>query len=803
MLELIRMHQLNIMLILAGVCGLVAFFASITTYMSKRRKITLILLEVSGMFLLVFDRYAYVFRGDVSYTGYWMVRVSNFMVFLLTLCSLLLFNLYLTDLLLVEGGMKKMPEVIRISCIILAVGIVILIISQFTGLYYTFNEKNEYVRSSSFILSYLFPVVSLVLSIVAIFRYAGVFSKEIRMSLKLFSMAPLFAAALQFFVYGLSLINISIALMCLVVYVFSLVDMNHVLQKAHRQEIEYLEEQRKNMSTLFEETAVSISSAIDINKSHTSGHSSRVAVYSREIARVSGESEEICEQAYFAGLLHDVGKLGIPDAILNKKGELTGDEEMILREHAVEGSKMLSGIRSYPYLGDVARYHHERYDGKGYPDGLKGEDIPKLARIVAVADAYDIMTSDRIYRGALPQPRVREDFLKESGLRFDPVYAKAMLKMIDSDKDYSLRESTDSEIRKMKTELDCEGYRSDISVGVPVKNSTMRVRFRFTPKKGDNEKFAIPTLILFDSLDGCVHNSEQAIVEYNYVEYAEVWFDGHTISTRARNIEMRQFRNVSSREATPLNMLEAVRRSGIVEYTVEAGRYKDHIRIRINSGSQDLECIVALPDNTRYTYIALTGESCLITGISIDEIGPAPAEGDIPRIADEIVYTDRMESDLKNIQIDTKRSDHTSGVEIQDGMRIAFHSRSLPASHLVWHCPYVVLYQSKDKKVHGEGYRELVLVRLDGEIEEVNPEIDNRMVVTKTEAFDGWDTWKNANRRGMEYIVNFRKRGNRITVTAENAGIVIKNTTVIESEGTGVYAALTGDQVALTDIRVI
>ena len=192
------------MLILAGMCGLVAFFASITTYMSKRRKISLILLEVSGMFLLVFDRYAYVFRGDVSYTGYWMVRVSNFMVFLLTLCSLLLFNLYFTDLLLVEGGMKKMPEVIRLSCIILAVGIVVLIISQFTGLYYTFNEKNEYVRSSSFILSYLFPVVSLVLSIVAIFRYAGVFSKEIRMSLKLFSMAPLFAAVHGIWKNGIS-----------------------------------------------------------------------------------------------------------------------------------------------------------------------------------------------------------------------------------------------------------------------------------------------------------------------------------------------------------------------------------------------------------------------------------------------------------------------------------------------------------------------------------------------------------------------------------------------------------------------
>ena len=803
MIELIRMHQLNIMLVLAGMLGIIAFFVLITSYMSQCRKIALVLLEICGMFLLVFDRYAYIYRGDTSYAGYWMVRISNFMVFLLSLLSVAFFDLYLAELLINDGKLKKMPLPLKISMVNLAVGMILLAASRFAGFYYTFNENNEYVRGRFFLVCFLVPIISLILSIIVIYRYGKLFSREIRISLKLFSIAPLIASAVQLFVYGISLINISIAMMCLVIYACSLIDMNRALAKAHRQEVEYLQEQRKNMSTLFEETAASISAAIDKDKAHTKGHSSRVAEYSREIARVSGESEEVCEQAYFAGLLHDVGKLVIPDAVLEKQGDLTGEEEMILQKHADAGSKILSGIKSYPYLSDVARYHHERYDGKGYPDGLKGDAIPKLARIVAVADAYDIMTSDRIYRGSLPQTRVREDFLKESGFRFDPGYSKAMLKMIDSDKEYKLREKTADAVREIKTKLNCEGYRSDISVGIPVKKSTMRVHFKCTPKKGDNEKFAIPTLIVFDSVDGCVHSNEQAIVENNYVEYAEVWFDGHTISTRARNIEMRQFEVVTTGSKNPLDVIEAVKHSDSTVYTVEAGRYKDHIRIRINGGRHDLECIIALPDNTRYTYIAITGESCDITGIEAMEIGPAPGEGDIPRIADEIIYTDRMESDIKNLQIDTKRSAYTDGVEVQDGMRIAFHSRSLPASHLVWHCPYVVLYHSKDKKVGGEGYRELVLIRLDGEIEEVNPEVENKMVVTKTEDFDGWDTWKAVNKRGMEYIVNFRKRGDKITFTAENAGIVIKNVTVADDDKGEVYAALTGDQVALTDIRVI
>ena len=798
MVEFFKLHQLNIMMILASMCGMMAFFVLIASYMSKRRKASLLLVEVCGMFLLIFDRYAYIFRGNVTFTGYWMVRISNFAVFFLTLAILFFYVMYLSDLLVSDGKIGKVPNRLRVSYFIIIIGELFLILSQFTGLYYSFNEKNEYVRGTGYMLSYVFPTVVLIMTITVVYQYGHIFGKEIRISLELFSVVPLFASGAQLVFYGVSLTNLSIAAMCLLLYIFALINMNKALQKAHNLEVENLEQQRRNMGRLFEETVSSIAEAIDIHKTHYKGHSRRVAEYSRKIAEISGENEETCEQAYFAGMLHDVGKLSTPDAVLDKMGDLSREEEELLEDHAKSGSEMLAGIESYPYLRDVAHYHHERYDGSGYPDGLKGEAIPKLARIVAVADAYDIMTSNRNYRGVLPQIRVREEFLKESGVSFDPAYAKAMLKMIDSDTEYIMRERESDSGKELKTELECGDYRSDISVGIPIKKSTMRIRFKYTPKNRDSEKVQVPTLILFDSLDDCVHNNEQAIVQNNYIEYAEIWFDGHTISTRARNIEMKVFEDYGDFAANDIPRLS---RSTI--YEVEAGRYKDHIRIRIKGGPKDLECIVALPDNTRYTYLALTGENCKITDIDAVEIGPAPDEGDIPRIAEEIVYTDRLESDLKNIQIDVKRGATTDGVVVVDGMRFAFHSMSLPTAHLVWHCPYVVLYHSRDKKIGGEGYRELVLVRLDGEIEEVNPEIDNKMVVNKTADFDSWDTWKARNRRGMEYIVNFRRKGNRITITAENAGIVIKNTTVFDKDDGEVYAALTGDQCVLTDIRVI
>ena len=180
-----------------------------------------------------------------------------------------------------------------------------------------------------------------------------------------------------------------------------------------------------------------LAEAIDAKDTYTHGHSSRVAEYSREIAQRSGYSEPAQNEIYMMALLHDVGKIGVPDAVINKPGRLNDDEFAQIKEHPGKGARILG---SMPELVTGARSHHERFDGRGYPDGLKGLDIPEEARIIAVADAYDAMTSNRSYRRGMEQSKVREQIEKGKGTQFDPKFADIMIQMIDEDKDYRMRE---------------------------------------------------------------------------------------------------------------------------------------------------------------------------------------------------------------------------------------------------------------------------------------------------------------------------------------------------------------------------
>ena len=198
--------------------------------------------------------------------------------------------------------------------------------------------------------------------------------------------------------------------------------------------------QHEKLEKISRQIATTLSGAIDAKDTYTNGHSTRVAEYSREISQRAGFSEEVQDEIYMMGLLHDVGKIGIPDAIINKPAKLTDEEYSIIQKHPVTGAKILKNITEFPKLSTGARWHHERYDGKGYPDGIAGEEIPTEARIIAVADAYDAMSSRRSYRDVLPQAKVREEVEKGKGTQFDPVFAEIMLSMIDEDRDYQMRE---------------------------------------------------------------------------------------------------------------------------------------------------------------------------------------------------------------------------------------------------------------------------------------------------------------------------------------------------------------------------
>ena len=180
---------------------------------------------------------------------------------------------------------------------------------------------------------------------------------------------------------------------------------------------------------------------IDAKDRYTSGHSQRVADYSLAIAKRMGKSSEEQKIIYYAGLLHDVGKIRVSEEIINKPGKLIEEEFNQIRVHPVSGYHILKDIHEDVRIAYGAKYHHERYNGKGYPNGLEGENIPEIARIIGVADAYDAMASNRSYRNALPQEVVRSEIEKGRGQQFDARIADIMLQMIDEDKDYSMCQS--------------------------------------------------------------------------------------------------------------------------------------------------------------------------------------------------------------------------------------------------------------------------------------------------------------------------------------------------------------------------
>ncbi len=209
------------------------------------------------------------------------------------------------------------------------------------------------------------------------------------------------------------------------------------LQKSLSYEVERKTRENQN---LFIHVVKSLADAIDAKDTYTNGHSDRVAEYSREIARRAGYSAKAQEDIYIIGLLHDVGKIGIPDTVINKPDRLTDEEFKIIKTHPVMGAKILKNIKEMPKLAVGARWHHERFGGGGYPDGLKGTDIPEEARIIAVADAYDAMTSRRSYREPLEQEQVKRELINGKGTQFDPRFADIMLSMIEEDTHYKMRE---------------------------------------------------------------------------------------------------------------------------------------------------------------------------------------------------------------------------------------------------------------------------------------------------------------------------------------------------------------------------
>ncbi len=550
------------------------------------------------------------------------------------------------------------------------------------------------------------------------------------------------------------------------------------------------DQEHKNLLKLFEQTATSLANAIDAKDEYTRGHSARVAEYSKKIAELAGKSPAECEDIYYVALLHDVGKIGISEAIINKDGKLTDEEYEEMKKHPVVGNQILSGITEYPYLSIGAHYHHERYDGKGYPDRLKGEDIPEVARIISVADAYDAMTSKRSYRKSIPQVMVREEIVKGSGTQFDPKFAKIMQHLIDMDTEYKMREKGESRELEGRMDLVCRKFRDEISDGIILTPEIRTIRLKYNPV--DTRKDCMPGAVIYDSLDGRYHDAPKEIKELNYFEYAGIRFDGEYSCSGARKIQVDDISGNAVRSGT----------GDRTEYELKVVKKADHVQFIISNGTKTLRMIMALPDSSRYAYLGLTGENCHIFDVSISKKDGEVSEDYIPRIAERISYIDGPEGDIPSVQIDGYRTAHTEGIPMKEGMEISFHTKSLPTARLVWHCAYLVLYWSADKKPKGKSFMEYALIRLDGEFWESENVSSNKMTANKLSTFEGWEAWKNANMEGIDCSVTFKREGNKITATTENLGISLKNVTTILEEKDEVYLTLTGDQCVITNIRI-
>lgn len=210
--------------------------------------------------------------------------------------------------------------------------------------------------------------------------------------------------------------------------VFAIVN---VVLRQYFEGIHKIEQNMEEMKTFNHNFLTTMAASIDARDRYTSGHSQRVAHWGREIAKDIGLSKEKVEEVYFGGILHDIGKIGIEDEILNKKGKLTPEEYDKIKQHTVIGYEIILQAGMFNELLPAIRSHHERIDGRGYPDGLVGDEIPLMAKILAVSDAFDAMVADRPYRKGLPVDEALQEIKRGAGTQFDPVLARHFIGIVE------------------------------------------------------------------------------------------------------------------------------------------------------------------------------------------------------------------------------------------------------------------------------------------------------------------------------------------------------------------------------------
>lgn len=235
--------------------------------------------------------------------------------------------------------------------------------------------------------------------------------------------------------YKVSVSGVFVGIAILILLFMNVIYTIHIIRDIikHQQQ-EELDKRKKNIEEMSLQLMQMLSTTIEAKDEYTKGHSHRVAEYSVLIARELGWNEKELSNLKNAAHLHDIGKIAIPDTILNKPSKLSEEEFSIIKEHTIIGANILKNISLIDHVQEIVRNHHERYDGNGYPDGLKGKEIPLHARIVTVADSYDAMSSQRIYRNQLPPEKIIQELENNKGTQFDPEITDIFLKLLREDR---------------------------------------------------------------------------------------------------------------------------------------------------------------------------------------------------------------------------------------------------------------------------------------------------------------------------------------------------------------------------------
>lgn len=370
----------------------------------------------------------------------WKLATGKLYIILMFLCmfQLLQYTIYLAMGDRADKAPRKVRVLYRAS---LWMGVFLAAVSACLPLYYRLGEGTAYVYGPCQDLCYGAGAALAVVMPLFTFGHRRHSTPERRAPIYAYVLIEAVTAALENWNKELLLTSLTLVVTIVIIY-FTL----------QNPDIFVLMERNRKISDLSEQMIYALLDTVDAKDHYTKGHSLRVAAYAVRIARRMGYDEGRLRELYYMGLLHDIGKIGIPDEIINKPGGLTEQEYAVIRGHTTIGGEMLSRIQSMPGLYVGAACHHERWDGKGYPRGLAGEDIPEPARILSVADVYDAMASVRSYRSILPQKEVRRAIKKGRGTQFDPKIANVMLALIDEDKEYRMSENAADENGALPTQ---------------------------------------------------------------------------------------------------------------------------------------------------------------------------------------------------------------------------------------------------------------------------------------------------------------------------------------------------------------